>query len=66
MKTTFLAICLLFGIPGLVLGLMALSDLTRNPVAAVIGITVGGLAVVCLWLGKECLTDGQAGPVAGA
>lgn len=60
MKALFVTMNLLYGIPGLLLGVAAASDVTQNPVAAVLGVTVGGLAAVCLWLAKESLTDGAA------
>jgi len=66
MKNLFLAINLLYGIPGLLLAMVALSGVTQSPVAAVIGFTLCGLAAVCLWLSKECLSDTNAGPPAAA
>lgn len=67
MKAVFFAINLLYGIPGLLLGIAAVSSLTQNPVAAVLGITIGGLAGVCLWLAKEAVTDGRnSSPVTSA
>lgn len=62
MKAVFLAINLLYGIPGLLLGIAAVSNVTQNPVAAVLGITIGGLAAFCLWLAKETVTSGSNGP----
>lgn len=62
MKAVFLAINLLYGIPGLLLGVAAASNVTQNPVAAVLGITIGGLAAFCLWLAKETATSGNNGP----
>lgn len=58
MKALFVAMNLLYGIPGLLLGVAAASNVTQNPVAAVLGATIGGLAAVCLWLAKESVTDG--------
>jgi hypothetical protein len=66
MKNLFLAINLLYGIPGLLLALVALSGVTQNPVAALIGLTLCGLAAVCLWLSKECLSATPAGPPTAA
>lgn len=57
MKAVFVAINLLFGIPGLLLGIAAASSLTQKPLAAVLGITVAGLAVCCLWLARETLNN---------
>jgi hypothetical protein len=60
MKKTFLAANLIFGIPGLLLGVAALSNVTQNPVAALVGVTVLGLATACLWLAKESLVGAKA------
>ncbi|MCX7164482.1 MAG: hypothetical protein NT083_15840 [Rhodocyclales bacterium] len=57
MKIIFLAVNLIYGIPGLVLGIAASSGVAQNPVAAVLGFTVAGLATVCLWLAKESLAN---------
>ena len=62
MKAVFLAINLLYGIPALLLGVAAASNVTQNPVAAVLGITMAGLAAVCLWLAKETATSGSDRP----
>ncbi|MBK7766403.1 MAG: hypothetical protein IPI44_09965 [Sulfuritalea sp.] len=59
MKAVFLAMNLLYGIPGLLLGVAAASNVTQNPVAGVLGVTIGGLAAVCLWLAKETLVNGS-------
>jgi len=63
MKTVFLAINLLYGIPGLLLGLAAASDATQNPVAAVLGLTIAGLAAICLWLAKETVSTARTGTI---
>ena len=63
MKTVFLAINLLYGIPGLLLGLAAASDATQNPVAAVLGLTIAGLAATCLWLAKETVSNARPGTI---
>jgi len=62
MKTFFVAINLLYGIPGLLLGIAAASNVTQNPGAAVLGITIGGLAIACLWLARETLANDRDTP----
>ena len=62
MKAVFVAINLLYGIPGLLLGIAAASNVTQNPVAAVLGITIGGLAIACLWLARETLGNDRDTP----
>ena len=62
MKAFFLVMNLLYGIPGLLLGVAAASSVTQNPVAAVLGFTIAGLAAVCLWLAKEAVSNGGNGP----
>ena len=62
MKAFFVAINLLYGIPGLLLGIAAASNLTQNPVAAVLGITIGGLAIACLWLAREAVSNDRDTP----
>jgi hypothetical protein len=60
MKKAFLAANLIFGIPGLVLGVAALTNVTQNPVAALVGVTTLALASACLWLAKESLVGVKA------
>ncbi len=60
MKAFFVAINLLYGVLGLLLGIAAASTVTQNPVATVLGITVGGLAAVCLWLAKQPVSNGSS------
>ena len=60
MKAFFVAINLLYGIPGLLLGIAAASNAPQNPVAAALGITIGGLAIACLWLASETVGKGGA------
>lgn len=62
MKAVFVAINLLYGIPGLLLGIAAASSATQNPVAALLGITIGGLAIACLWLARETLSNDRDTP----
>ena len=41
----------------------AASDATQNPVAAVLGLTIAGLAVICLWLAKETVSAARTSAI---